>query len=141
MSVTINNLGLDGDNPFDVYIDKTNAREAMFKLIKKDKTQKPDQVTTYIVELHDADGEVVKYKIYENWDRSNSRFDSSIPETPDNKVYNIYQALYKDGKFVMWTFRNNVYDSGCPIANKKNTLLDNYIVKFVKSNSNLAHVK
>ena len=141
MSVTINNLGLDGDNPFDVYIDKTNAREAMFKLIKKDKTQKPDQVTTYIVELHDADGEVVKYKIYENWDRSNSRFDSSIPETPDNKVYNIYQALYKDGKFVMWTFRNNVYDRGCPIANKKNTLLDNYIVKFVKSNSNLAHVK
>jgi|TARA_R110000765_G_scaffold72887_1_gene142429 hypothetical protein len=141
MSVTINNLGLDGGNPFDVYIDKTNAREAMFKLIKKDKTQKPDQVTTYIVELHDADGEVVKYKIYENWDRSNSRFDSSIPETPDNKVYNIYQALYKDGEFVMWTFRNNVYDSGCPIANKRNTLLDNYIVKFVKSNSNLAHVK
>ena len=33
MSVTINNLGLDGDNPFDVYIDKTNARKAMFKLI------------------------------------------------------------------------------------------------------------
>tara|TARA_B110000196_G_scaffold267511_1_gene241234 strand:+ start:91 stop:516 length:426 start_codon:yes stop_codon:yes gene_type:complete len=141
MSVTINNLGLDGGNPFDVYIDKTNAREAMFKLVIKGKTQKPDQVTTYIVELHDADGEVVKYKIYENWDRSNSRFDSSIPETPDNKVYNIYQALYKDGKFVMWTFRNNVYDSGCPIANKRNTLLDNYIVKFVKSNSNLAHVK
>ena len=141
MSVTINNLGLDGGNSFDVYIDKTNAREAMFKLIKKDKTQKPDQVTTYIVELHDADGEVVKYKIYENWDRSNSRFDSSIPETPDNKVYNIYQALYKDGEFVMWTFKNSVYDSGCPIANKRNTLLDNYIVKFVKSNSNLAHVK
>ena len=141
MSVTINNLGLDGGNPFEVYIDKTNAREAMFKLIKKDKTQKPDQVTTYIVELHDADGEVVKYKIYENWDRSNSRFDSSIPETPDNKVYNICQALYKDGEFVVWTFKNSVYDSGCPIANKRNTLLDNYIVKFVKSNSNLAHVK
>ena len=132
MSVTINNLGLDGGNPFDVYIDKTNAREAMFKLIKKDKTQKPDQVTTYIVELHDADGEVVKYKIYENWDRSNSRFDSSIPETPDNKVYNIYQALYKDGEFVMWTFRNSVYETQSKV-NK----LDMAIVGFVQCGSNL----
>ena len=68
MSVTINNLGLDGGNPFDVYINKTNAREAMFKLIKKDKTQKPYLVTTYIVELHDADGEIVNYKIYVNRD-------------------------------------------------------------------------
>ena len=121
MSVTINNLGLDGDNPFDVYIDKTNAREAMFKLIKKDKTQKPNQTTTYIVELHDADGEIVKYKIHEELDLSTSRFE-----------YHINQAMYEKGEFTEYIYKDRVYETQSRVSK-----LDIAIVGFVQCGSNL----
>ena len=141
MSVTINNLGLDGGNPFDVYIgmpSKTNAREAVFKLIQKGETIDKHPVMTYIVELHDADGETVRYKTYKNWDISNSRFDSSMPKTSNNKVYTIFEwdknAIGYNGEGC-WQNQGSVYED------KKPNLIHKRIVEFVESNSNLAYVK
>jgi hypothetical protein len=129
MSVTINNLGLDGGNPFDVYIDKTNAREAMFKLIKKDKTQKPDQVTTYIVELHDADGEIVRYKIYKELVDASYKLYAQAR----NFKYHINQALYINNElsWVEYKFKNSIYETQSKV-NK----LDMAIVGFVQCGSN-----
>ena len=135
MSVTINNLGLNGGKPFDVYIDRSTltikgAREAMFKLVEIQGKSTPQDPTVYFLDLYDADGEIVRYKVYENWGIKDTKLN-------EYKEYNIYQWL----DIMVWSFQGTIYKNkpNPPrrLRHSKNYLLLERIVKFVESNSNL----
>ena len=123
----LNKLGLDGETPFDVYLNKTTPKEAIFKLISVDGLNTPKNPLTYIIELHDADGVKISYKVYEHWGVKNTLLN-------EYKVYTIYEAHYKPGDicaFQQWNFMSSVYED------KPCNLLEARIVGFIKSGSNL----